>query len=248
MIDSSFYSLLYESSNPVRRYLHMSRRNWISERIQRFLSSLGYKTKVLEVGFGDGSYLKMLLGHSSEVWGFDFSSNLIENGQNVFGKNIKFIEGDVRTFKMDEKFEFILCTEVIEHIEESDIAIKNMTSWLKGGGILVLTTPNSYSILEVCCRALRFPILQKIATVVYREKVQDLGHIGLVTERKLRKLFELHGLEIIEQSNFGLYIPIVAEVFRTEYTVKVLSVLERLIAQTPLRKLLWTQAYVLRKE
>ncbi len=39
-----------------------------------------------------------------------------------------------------EYFDFITCTQVIEHIEDEDIAIDNLSRALKRGGILYLTT------------------------------------------------------------------------------------------------------------
>ncbi len=42
---------------------------------------------------------------------------------------------------IDGKFDLITCISVIEHIEEHDVAIKNMFSLLNEGGHLILTCP-----------------------------------------------------------------------------------------------------------
>lgn len=246
MINSSFYSLLYESSNPVRRWLHLSRKKWVTTKLQRYLEPLK-SPRAIEVGFGDGAYLQVLLNFTQDVSAFDYSSGLIRDAGNWFGDKVKFIEGDIRTFEMKGKYDLILCTEVVEHIIESEIAIKNMSSWLEPGGVIILTTPNKYSILEICCRALRFSWVQRVATYIYKEQVQDLEHIGLVTESQLKKCFNKYNLRILEQDNLGLYIPVVAELFKSPITVKVLQRLESWIVRTPLRKFLWTQTYVLQK-
>ena len=47
------------------------------------------------------------------------------------------------------KYDFILCTEVMEHIAEWDIAFNNLAQLLKTGGILLITCPHFYFLHEV---------------------------------------------------------------------------------------------------
>jgi len=44
----------------------------------------------------------------------------------------------------DESFDIVLCTEVIEHVDDQSQAIEEMFRVIKEGGILVITSPNRF--------------------------------------------------------------------------------------------------------
>ena len=57
------------------------------------------------------------------------------------------INDDITNSLIDEKFDLITCISVLEHIEKSDIAIRNMFNLLNVYGYLIITFPyteNSY--------------------------------------------------------------------------------------------------------
>ena len=66
--------------------------------------------------------------------------------QNVINKGYKFLEGDFFP-KTDIKFDLIILTEAIEHINDVNAFLEHVYKILKPGGLIYMTTPN-FSCLE----------------------------------------------------------------------------------------------------
>ena len=90
--------------------------------------------KILDVGCGDKPY-SVFLRKDVEYIGLD----IIDASKADFtydGLSIPF---------KDEYFDCILCTQVLEHVEQPDILIKEMARCLKLAGIMILTVPFIYN-------------------------------------------------------------------------------------------------------
>ena len=98
------------------------------------------KLKILEVGCGNGylSYSLNFLGHS--VIGIDISKEAIKLATSQFGNY--FVASDLKDYKTDVKFDLIISTEVIEHIQNPNKFISHCVNLLKDTGKILLTTPN----------------------------------------------------------------------------------------------------------
>src|SRR3972149_4010751 len=59
------------------------------------------------------------------------------------GKKFLVASASKLPFK-DESFDIVLCTEVIEHVDDQSQAIEEMFRVIKEGGILVITSPNRF--------------------------------------------------------------------------------------------------------
>ncbi len=96
--------------------------------------------KLLNLGGGTGEVSSII----SEI-GFDVY-NLDIEVENEDDKNKQFDLNDFAKLPYDNKFfDFVLCQEVIEHIENPWKLFRDMSTVMKNGAILVLTTPNIQS-------------------------------------------------------------------------------------------------------
>ena len=80
----------------------------------------------------------------------------------------------------------VLCSEVVEHIPDSAAALRAMHALLRPGGLLVLSTPQRHSPLEVAGRVAFLPGIVTLVRAVYREPILATGHINLLTAREAR--------------------------------------------------------------
>lgn len=105
--------------------------------------------KVLDAGCGYGLLSFTLAKKGHDVYSIDNSEKrinfLIKNGL----KNAKIM--DVRNLEfLDEFFDIIIMSEVLEHIEDGDKALSELTRVLKKDGIFLLTAPylSTYNLLH----------------------------------------------------------------------------------------------------
>jgi len=235
---------LYASRNPTRRWLHCMRRDWIIGAIDRCRSPR--PRAALEVGPGSGIYLPVLAAAFDRVVASDVEPEFLEHARSLAGihGNIFTVEDDIQASALPEAtFDLILCTEVIEHIANSKAVLANIRRLLKPGGMLILSTPQRYSLLEIAARAAFLPGVIDIVRVIYREPIIATGHINLMTARALRRELEQAGFVINEQFTSGLYLPLVAE-FLGRAGLAFERSCERLLRRVGLTGILWTQFYV----
>lgn len=236
---------LYASKNPTRRWLHNRRREWVEQAIwSHATKSMG---TALEIGPGSGLYLPLLSKCFDKIVATDVEDSFLHNAS-LFSneyERVCCIRDDItETTLPPGSFDLILCSEVIEHIEDAEAALRNMRMILKNDGVLILSTPHKYCPLEICSKIAYLPGIINLVRAVYREPILDAGHINLMTGRSLQLLLKKTGFTILRHEAFGCYIPLLAEFFGTA-GLRIEQKIERSIAGTPLDGLLWTQAYIL---
>lgn len=92
------------------------------------------KDSILDIGCANGNLMKHLTKEVS-YFGLDISSKAIED--NPFPS----IVSDAEEFKLDKKFDIIVCLEVLEHINNPKKALKNMFDHLRKDGLILVTVP-----------------------------------------------------------------------------------------------------------
>ncbi|MBO0934414.1 class I SAM-dependent methyltransferase [Fibrella aquatilis] len=98
---------------------------------------------VLEIGCGWGRGLHLLTEAADHYTGIDKNADLIS----ALGKaypTAKFIQANIPPLSTlpDNTFDYIVTFQVIEHIEDDDLFVKECYRVLKPGGKLLLTTVN----------------------------------------------------------------------------------------------------------
>jgi len=235
---------LYDSRNPTRRWLHRTRRDWITDRLTRLAA--GHRGAVLEVGPGSGVYVPLLARLFDRVTVSDVHDAYLDAARALAAShaNVAVVQDDIRRPGLPAgSFDVVLCTEVIEHIAESRAALAGMRRLLRPGGVLVLSTPQRHSPLEVCSKIAFLPGVIGLVRLVYREPILPTGHVNLMTAREVRHQLADAGFTIRESYTSGLYVPVLAEA-GGEPARRAAAWLERVIRGGPLDWLLWTQYYV----
>lgn len=233
---------LYTSKNPTRRWLHVTRREWI----EAVLRDSGPGVRALEVGPGSGVYLPTLAAHFESVTASDVAAAHLEHLSPLF-PDVRVVRDDITSSTLDAgSFDLILCSEVVEHIPDSAAAIRGMYSLLRPGGTLVLSTPQRYSPLELASKVAFLPGVVQLVRWVYQEPVLKQGHINLMTRATVRAQLKGAGFQLEREHFTGVYMPIVAE-FTGGIGLGLAKAVERVLPGTPLQGLLWTQYYLARK-
>jgi 2-polyprenyl-3-methyl-5-hydroxy-6-metoxy-1,4-benzoquinol methylase len=234
---------LYLDPNPTRRGLHRARRDWVLDQ------ALGHSKegdKVLEVGVGCGIFTEALSEAGRTVSAVDINQAFLDNVRHVSG--VTTYNKDA-TRKLDlGQHRLAICSEVLEHVppERSQGMLDALFDALEPGGVLVLTTPQRFSSVELGARLLRFKPMLALARKLYGN-ADELGHINLLTAGQLERQISAAGFAVEATRRFGFYLPLVAE-FGGKLGARTLRGAERLLRPIPVaRGLLWTQGWVLRR-
>lgn len=103
--------------------------------------------KVLDIGCGAGTVSFYLASKKARIWGIDISQRAIQKcvqtAKNLsLQKQARFFCGTLDTLKNNSKFDLVICSEVIEHIENDREFLKDIYKILKKGSVLILSTPS----------------------------------------------------------------------------------------------------------
>jgi SAM-dependent methyltransferase len=235
---------LYKSSNPTRRWLHCSRRDWIIGKLRECARER--PGRAIEIGFGAGVYLPALAEAFTEVMASDLDQAHLDHARPIAAKypNITLIRDDIVNSKLPAQyFTLLLISEVIEHVRDTERVLAGVHRLLEPGGILLLSTPQRWSVMEMTAKVAFMPGVVQVVRRIYGEAVFDMGHINLMTARETEQQLSNAGFRIRERYKSGMYIPLVAE-FAGERGRKFEEWVERRVRGHALDSMLWTQYYV----
>ena len=239
--DVAFQRQLYEDGNATRRGLHRTRRDWVLGEAMRH-SKKG--ARVLEVGVGCGVFTEALSEAGREVSAVDINPAFLDNVKPLAKVEIHLLDATLPLGIGDH--DLAICSEVLEHVppDRSQAMIDSLYGALRPGGVLVLTTPQRFSTVELMARLFKFPLVLRLARKLYGS-AEELGHINLLTAGAVREQIAKAGFTISGTRRFGFYLPVVAE-FGGGAGAGLLRWIEALIRRVPVaRGLLWTQGWVL---
>lgn len=100
-----------------------------------------YPRRILDVGTGITALPFMMRNCGFLVTAIDNVRDYWPSG--MTNRHYHVIDDDITNTRIEDKFDFITCISVLEHIERADDAVRNMFSLLNPGGHLVMTFPYS---------------------------------------------------------------------------------------------------------
>ncbi len=109
----------------------------------------------------------------------------------------------------DGEFGTVVAAEIIEHLEDTDRFLAELTRILAPGGLLVVTTPNlAYWLNRLRLMAGRVPWSYPGVSRTSRDSVTvDLNHLRVSTAREWLSLFGAHGLHLEARGSYSLPLP-----------------------------------------
>jgi SAM-dependent methyltransferase len=164
----------------LQKFRHIKAHNWlIHELMISFLSEAAHhyaSGALIDIGCGQKPYQSVFAPYVSQHTGVDLADSphgtlKVDIIGNAYDTNLE-----------DAICDTVLCTEVLEHLEEPQVAVKEMNRILKPGGFVILTVPFFWPIHEAPRDFYRY------------------------SEHGLRYLFEQSGFEIVEIRPLSGYI------------------------------------------
>src|SRR5436190_17793338 len=98
--------------------------------------------KVLDVGCNSGEFMQLLKEKKGcDVWGVDISEPMIGK---ALAKDLNVVIGDAEALPFpDASFDAVTCMEVLSHLHDPVIALREMRRVLKPTGVLLGSAPHA---------------------------------------------------------------------------------------------------------
>jgi 2-polyprenyl-3-methyl-5-hydroxy-6-metoxy-1,4-benzoquinol methylase len=102
------------------------------------------KGNLLELGSFKGDFTKRLLPHFEDITCVEASNEAIEIAKAELANRVKFIHSLFETATLTTKYDNIVLTHVLEHIDDPVFVLKRINDeWLSDTGRLFLVCPNA---------------------------------------------------------------------------------------------------------
>ncbi len=162
---------------------------WIFwRRLKTMISLAKQKKRVLDFGAGSGIFMPTLAKNFSEVYSADINTkslNYLKKHYNY--KNVKIInlKKSSLSFK-DEFFDIIFAADVLEHVKNLEVVLKELKRILKKNGLLIVSGPTENQ-------------LYKLARKIIYKKKQDSKHYRNIDDiiKESSRHFKIEKIKVI---------------------------------------------------
>ncbi len=203
-VPGDFYENEMVKANPLTKYYHNNR----YEKIRKFITPRFKKgMKILDLGSGSSSWNITKL----PLTALDLNQDMLKQGKRL-GHNKDFIVADLeQKLPIDrETFDFVVMSEVIEHLTEPKKQIREAYRVLKKGGFLIVTVPLDTPLSP-------WQILLETGCFIRRDILGNeyfknrCGHVQHFSVESIGKLLESCWFTIVEKNITFLNIGIIAQ-------------------------------------
>lgn len=170
--------------------------------VERLLMHCDLRDKnVLEVGCGAGYWTERLLARGAHVTAIDLRPHLIEAARSRLAKSpmadrATFYCGQVdEVISTDTFFDHVFFKDVIEHVDEDLSLLRVLSSRMRSGATMLVSTHNAFS--------LNFVIEGAWERIIKRNRTWlgwDPTHVRFYTPRVLRSLAKKAGLRPVHKN------------------------------------------------
>ena len=168
---------------------------WIQTEISR-------SDKILDLGYGDGLFLKFLKDHKSLT--------IIEGSKKLYKKAVQhaaeldssasIIHNFFEEFEPKEEFDVIIASHVLEHVEDPELLLSKLKKWLTPNGKLIIVVPNAESFHR------KLGVIIKLQNRLDELSPRDhaVGHLRVFTLHTLKKMISSQGFKVVGERGFFL--------------------------------------------
>lgn len=158
----------------------------ILDAIEKYLPKKGC---ILDIGSGIGTLSFYFASKGFHVDGIELSTRatlysfLTKNILNL--KTVNFINISIENYKPNKKYDFILCSEVLEHLKDDSQVLENIQKLMKNNSLFALSVPSTNA------------FLYKVGLLNQFDK--RVGHLRRYSMSRIENLLIDSGYTIIEK-------------------------------------------------
>ncbi len=133
----------------------VNRFEFFIQHIERYRQKKGldvHDMRILDVGCGTGVNVTVPLANAGySIMGMDSDSASIERGR-LLAKGLTSIDfycGSISDPAVSRRYDVVICSEMLEHLQEPANFIGELKSIMKEDGLLLVTVPNGFGFFEL---------------------------------------------------------------------------------------------------
>ena len=107
-------------------------------------SKIPTPARILDIGCGDGTFIKLMADHGWDATGLDPALPFIATPENLAGKS-RLIGGTFADVPQNELYDVVTLWDVVEHVEQPHKLISDAAAHVAPGGMLIVETGNYQS-------------------------------------------------------------------------------------------------------
>ena len=197
--------------------IHKLYRNRMLATIEMIDAGNNDPIKILDIGCGIGIYDFNILKRFSKakIIGIDISKSQIDLAakiakENNFNGRIFFVTGDIEELEINDNFNYIICTEVIEHLPDPTKAIDNIVSFCDRNTKVIISVPQLYN--GVKQEGIFYKQIMPDGREIHTQNKERLDptrkyysyYHTYYDEKRLKALLNRHGLKIEKMVGINL--------------------------------------------
>lgn len=177
----------------------ISRRVELTKQIPGFCSK---ELNLLEIGCGNGATLLLMTDCMKSCSGvdiFDHTAEFERKKSELKITNCSVALKNIEEEELNEKFERLICFEVIEHFKD-DNSVNRFKNWLTADAVCAISVPNKWWIFETHGAQLpllpwnRVPFFSWLPTIIH----EKFANARIYTKSRIKNLLEQNGFEVLD--------------------------------------------------
>lgn len=156
------------------------------------------RARILDIGASPYHVMYCLKQLGFDIYGVDLDTNILKGFQRKNG--LKVIKHNIENGRYpfpDNEFDLVILTEIFEHLAVDPLrALKEVRRILKPNGLLILSTPNLYTLHKIIMFLFGRSFNNVLEELEKIEKTGYLGHIREYSSREIKMILNSCGFEI----------------------------------------------------
>lgn len=175
---------------PFGKILHNAYLHWYSANRKKEVEKFKKAGSLLDVGCGNGSFLKEFNSKKWKLFGIEINENQAEKARKL--KRTKIFTTRVENFKYPtNSFDVVTLWHVFEHLDDPQKTLNKLNSILKNEGYMLIEVPNGNS------------IYRKIFGVHW-QLLMVPEHLFFWSKKALSQILKKSGFRVVKVSNLGI--------------------------------------------
>lgn len=161
------------------------------------------RSKILDVGAGDGRISLQFLSEASRITMIDISKNMLEiaksNTPEVLRSRVSFINADIEQYELNEQYDVVFCLGVLAHVASVGGTVEKMADVLTEGGRCIMQITDAEQMLG--------KLHNRYNAWVRSIRKGAIHQVNRTTISQIVALGARNGLQLVSSKRYSLLLP-----------------------------------------